>query len=85
MNQPTGKLLLRNATVVLPKRIIQHGTILVEGGYISSIGAGGISDAEIIDLGGMTVLPGFIDVHIHGAVGVDVMDATTAELGEVSK
>ena len=84
MNHPTGKLLLRNATLVLPNRTIQQGTILIEDGYISSIGAGGISGAETIDLNGMTVLPGFIDVHIHGAVGVDVMDATPEALREVS-
>ena len=84
MNQSLRKLLLRDATVVLPDRTIQHETILVEGEYISSIGAGAIADAETIDLGGTTLLPGFIDVHIHGAVGVDVMDATPAALGEVS-
>jgi len=85
MNQRPGKLLLRDATVVLPNRTIQRGTILIEGEYISSIGAGGIAGAETIDLGGTTLLPGFIDVHIHGAVGVDVMDATPAALEEVSK
>lgn len=85
MNQRPAKLLLRDATVVLPKRTIQRGTILIEGEYISSIGAGGIAGAETIDLGGMVLLPGFIDVHIHGAVGVDVMNATPAALQEVSK
>jgi len=85
MNQRPRKLLLRDANVVLPNRTIQRGTILIEGEYISSIGAGGISGADTLDLGGMTLLPGFIDVHIHGAVGVDVMDATPAALREVSK
>lgn len=85
MNQRPGKLLLRDATIVLPNRTIQRGTILIEGEYISSIGAGGISGAETIDLGGMTLLPGFIDVHIHGAAGVDVMDSTPAALQELSQ
>jgi N-acetylglucosamine-6-phosphate deacetylase len=85
MNQRPGKLLLRDATVVLPNRTIQRGTILIEGEHITSIGAGGIAGAETIDLGGMTLLPGFIDVHIHGAVGVDVMNATPAALQEVSR
>ena len=69
----------------MPDRTIEHGTILIEGEYISSIGDGDIAGAESIDLGGMTILPGFIDVHIHGAIGVDVMDATPEALQEVSK
>lgn len=84
MNQPPRKLLLRDATVVLPDRTMPHGTILVEDGYISSIGVADVAGAETIDLDGMTILPGFIDVHIHGAVGVDVMDATPEALQKVS-
>ena len=85
MNNHSRKLLLRDGTVVLPNRTIEHETILIEGPYISSIGAAGVAGAETIDLGGMTVLPGFIDVHIHGAVGVDVMDATADGLRSVSE
>lgn len=85
MNNSLRKLLLRDATVVLPDRTIPHGTILIEGEYISSIGTEEVAGAETIDLGGMTILPGFIDVHIHGAVGVDVMDATPPALAEVSR
>ena len=39
---------------------------------------------EEIDLAGATLLPGFIDVHIHGAAGIDVMDASPADLRKVS-
>src|SRR5215212_9494241 len=84
MNRSPEKLLLRNASVVLPDCVIEQGTILVEHGLISSIGeSGAIGDA--LDLSGLTILPGFIDVHIHGAVGVDVMDATTEGLQDVSR
>ena len=85
MNHSSGKLVLRDGTVVLPNRTIEHGTILIEGQHISSIGEEGITGAESIDLGGMTILPGFIDVHIHGAIGVDVLDATPQALQDVSK
>jgi len=85
MNHASGKLVLRDGTVVLPNRTIERGTILIEDGYISSIGDRDVAGAESIDLGGMTILPGFIDVHIHGAIGVDVMDATPQALQDVSK
>jgi N-acetylglucosamine-6-phosphate deacetylase len=84
MNDSPEKLLLRDANIVVPGRTIEHAAILIENGYISSIDAGEAAGAETIDLGGTTILPGFIDVHIHGAVGVDVMDATPAALREIA-
>src|ERR1041385_1258229 len=83
MNHSPETLLLRNATVVLPDRTIEHGAILIEDGHISSIGERAAT--ETIDLEGMIVLPGFIDVHIHGAAGVDVMEATADGLQQVSQ
>ncbi|HJT68349.1 MAG TPA: N-acetylglucosamine-6-phosphate deacetylase [Pyrinomonadaceae bacterium] len=88
MNQPPRKLLLRNAAVVLPDSILDRGTILVEDGLISTIDESNAIEAsrvESIDLGGTTILPGFVDFHIHGAVGVDVMAATSDGLQEVSR
>jgi N-acetylglucosamine-6-phosphate deacetylase len=63
---------------------IENGVIVVEGEYISSVDTEGGGGAEVIHLGGMTILPGFIDVHIHGAVGVDVMEATPSGLQQVA-
>ena len=40
---------------------------------------------SVIDLSGLTLFPGFIDVHIHGAVGVDTMEATAEGLNRVSE
>ena len=84
MNQPPGKLLLRDATVIAPNRTIEHGTILIDDGYIASISETTATGAKTIDLAGMTILPGFIDVHIHGATGVDVMEATADGLQEIA-
>src|SRR5215204_7603007 len=76
------KLLLKNAKVVLPGREVDLD-VLVEDGRISAIGDS-LDAADEVDLAGTTLLPGFIDVHIHGAVGIDVMAATPAGLREVS-
>lgn len=87
MNQSPRKL-LRHAAIVLPERIVSRGTILIEDGMISALDESDTLDAagaEVIDLSGTTLLPGFIDFHIHGAVGVDVMAATSAGLNEVSR
>ena len=47
-------------------------------------GARGI-DAERLDAGGGYVLPGFINVHVHGAMGCDLMDATDEALDGMSQ
>ncbi len=75
-------LLLKNANVVLPDREVPT-SVLVEEGRIVSLDA--VEGDEELDLAGTTLLPVFIDVHIHGAAGVDVMDATAAGLGIVSE
>jgi N-acetylglucosamine-6-phosphate deacetylase len=88
-NISSKNVLLRNATVVLPDRELAGGSVLVLGGKIVSIFSAETAPRAIsieeIDLAGATLLPGFIDVHIHGAVGVDVMEATPAGLQEVSQ
>src|SRR6187401_2125572 len=46
---------------------ITNGTIVVEGGVIRSVGAGAAprGSANVVDAGGRTVMPGFIDAHRH--------------------
>lgn len=80
------KVILTNARLVLPDRVIEDGSMVIDSdGLIVSLDAEeSITDVEVLDLSGLTVLPGFIDVHIHGAVGVDVLEASPDELNEVS-
>ncbi len=77
--------LLRGARVVLPDRVAEK-VLLIENDRIARISADiGSSDAREEDLRGLTLFPGFIDFHIHGAVGVDTMDATPTALNQVSQ
>lgn len=82
-------LLLRGANIVLPNEVLPCETLLIEDGRISSLlEADRYQDAgpdATLDLDGLTLLPGFIDVHIHGAVGVDTMDAEPKDLERVSQ
>ena len=62
-----------------PARRIPRGWLFVEAGKIAALGAGDAPDgfdATIIDGSGKTLLPGFIDVHVHGGAGAEAMDAS---------
>jgi len=80
------KLLLRGGRVVLPDGVAEGASVLVEGGRV----AGVLGDRDVLpgvrlfDLKGMTLYPGFIDVHIHGAVGVDTLEAGREDLHRVA-
>jgi len=76
-------LVLKNALVVLPDQVIERGSVVIESGLIVAVEEEW-RDSATIDLSGAVLLPGFIDVHIHGAMGVDVMDATAQDLGQIS-
>lgn len=89
MKQSDGKpLLLRNARLVLPDQIAEISGLLIENGRIARIlnphSNQSVKAASVIDLDGLTLFPGFIDVHIHGATGVDTMEATADDLRQVS-
>ncbi len=84
-----NSLLLRNARIVLPERTADSANVLIEDGRIARI-LGSSSDeslkaGSLMDLDGFTLFPGFIDVHIHGAVGVDAMEASADDLCRVSE
>ncbi|HEV8429412.1 MAG TPA: N-acetylglucosamine-6-phosphate deacetylase [Pyrinomonadaceae bacterium] len=74
-------LLLRGANTVLPDGE-SAANLLIENGRIAAIGTQ--SSVAVIDLANTTLLPGFIDVHIHGAAGIDVMEAGPEALDEVA-
>ncbi len=67
-----------NGKIITPRKIIDRGTILVNGGTIAAIQEGDIEtdNAIIIDAKGQYISPGFIDIHVHGGGGHDFMDGT---------
>jgi N-acetylglucosamine-6-phosphate deacetylase len=72
---------LTGASLVLADRIVNGQTLVLEDGRIVEISSGprSVSPGEArVDLNGCVVGPGFIDVHVHGAAGTDVMDGAGA-------
>jgi N-acetylglucosamine-6-phosphate deacetylase len=67
-----------------PFEEISDVVIAIQGSKISAVGKRGKVDlprgVREINAGGRTVVPGFVDVHIHGAGGHDVMEGTRESL-----
>lgn len=68
-------------------RVAQKSDLLVNDGRIAALSDARSAPATVeeIDLSGCTLIPGLIDLHIHGAVGVDTMEADAAGLGRISE
>jgi N-acetylglucosamine-6-phosphate deacetylase len=82
--------LLKNAVIYAETGKIEQGYVLTEGDKIVEVGpmssCPASSEAEVVELDpSFSVVPGFIDVHIHGAFGADVMDATDEALRTMAK
>lgn len=73
-----SRTLFTNGTVLLPGGELPGGAALIGGGRIAAVGAApaGATDADIVDLQGGYLAPGFLDLHVHGGDGADFMDGT---------
>jgi imidazolonepropionase-like amidohydrolase len=76
-DKPEGSLALVGARIITMRgsEIINNGTIVVDGNKISAIGPSGSvaipANAKRVDVKGMTIIPGIVDYHWHGAQGQD--------------
>ena len=73
-----------NGHIYTPDQVFAPGTVLIEGGRITGVGPADAltvpPQAEVISAAGMTVVPGFIDVHMHGLMGHDAMGPGLAQV-----
>src|SRR6266496_1680506 len=72
-----------NATLILPDRL-EAGDLAVANGRIVALGSR-LQPAKVIDLAGMYLAPGFVDLHVHGGNGSDFMDGTRAAFEAVCR
>ncbi|MGI9036692.1 MAG: N-acetylglucosamine-6-phosphate deacetylase [Pyrinomonadaceae bacterium] len=80
-------IILENAHVVLPSEKGKGVSLLIEGETVADISFGKekLQAANSLDLSNLTLFAGFIDIHNHGAAGVDVNTATAEDLRKASK
>lgn len=78
---------LSGADLVLPDRVIHGGSVVIDNGRIAAIETRAIdagAGRSIDDLTNHVIVPGFVDVHIHGIEGIDVLDGGDA-VAEVAR
>jgi N-acetylglucosamine-6-phosphate deacetylase len=68
-------IVLSGATLVLPDRVLSPGTLVIEDGRIAEVRSDTPSGAHTsFAFHGHYIVPGFIDIHVHGVDGVDALD-----------
>lgn len=78
-------MIIKNAKIVLNDKIIKNGYIKVTKDKIVDVAEGKyLGKEKSIDAKGMILMPGFIDVHMHGSAGIDFMDADVKDYKKIS-
>lgn len=74
-------IVLSGASLVLPDRILSPGTLVIDGDRIAEVRSDAPSPGHAHSLfafHGHYIVPGFVDVHVHGVEGVDSLDGAGA-------
>lgn len=84
------RTIIANALVHTPSGVLEPGWVSLRGRTIEAVGPGlppplYLPADVVLDAGGWSLVPGFIDLHIHGAVGREAMDADPDGLRAISR
>ena len=77
-------MLLKNAEILNRDFQWERSDLAVQDGRIAAIGTDLGEAAETLDLSGRRIVPGFVDIHIHGCAGSDTCDATPDALAAMA-
>ncbi|MGW1792705.1 N-acetylglucosamine-6-phosphate deacetylase [Streptomyces tubercidicus] len=80
----TPRTILAGARIARPSGVVEHGRITVEGGLIGDVHSRDLDVAEgvsgsVVDLSGHLIVPGFVDMHVHGGGGGSFSSADPEE------
>ena len=82
------KTIIKNAHVISPDVDLENATIVIDGKTIKQVSKKPVSEkgaSTVVDVKGQYVMPGFIDVHTHGANTYDFCDADPQAIFEIAK
>lgn len=78
-------LTITNGKVISDMEILEDKNVVLDDGKIVSIGDDIPEGSKVLNASGNYVSPGFIDIHMHGADGCDVMNGTYDSVNRISK
>jgi N-acetylglucosamine-6-phosphate deacetylase len=87
-NPTTAEFQVVNAKIITPAGVLENGSLRVKDGIIIEISDTTLESNLVIsslDAKGNWLMPGFIDVHVHGGAGHDFMDANEEGLAAITK
>ncbi|MFE9597306.1 N-acetylglucosamine-6-phosphate deacetylase [Streptomyces hokutonensis] len=73
----TRPLILSGATVVLPTGTVKDGRVIIDGTRITGAAP---ENAQVLDVTGFTLVPGFVDIHNHGGGGASFTSGTVDDV-----
>jgi N-acetylglucosamine-6-phosphate deacetylase len=75
--------------LITPTESVEGPVVVIEDGHIVEVGSRQAREvpgnARQLDFAGLTLAPGFIDIHVHGGAGHDVMEASDDALSAIER
>ncbi|HJX01609.1 MAG TPA: N-acetylglucosamine-6-phosphate deacetylase [Candidatus Humimicrobiaceae bacterium] len=88
MINKNNKTIISNGTIITPFQLFEDKVISIEKGKIIDIedkkNIFEPAETEVIDAGEGFIVPGFIDIHVHGGGGFDIMDGRYEAVEQVA-
>lgn len=78
-------MIVNNARIVLKDSVIENGCVEINDGVFKRISTFPLIGGDMIDASGAIMMPGFIDIHMHGSANIDFMDASADDYAAVSE
>ncbi len=79
------RIWIRGGQILTPDQTLEDSVLMIEAGRVAAVEparqvAENPADTRVISAPGLMVAPGLIDLHVHGGLGSDTMDATPEAL-----
>jgi N-acetylglucosamine-6-phosphate deacetylase len=80
-----NRLILKNGEIFDGNFERMKADLFLRGNKIQAVGSAFGEDEKTYDVTGCLIVPGFVDIHIHGCLGADICDGSRESLAHMAK